>query len=481
MLYAGGMKRANDDDKNRMREMFEAGAILKEVSEVVGLNISAVSKWRIKMNLVPEGYNSSKRRDLAEKARHLYVDLGWSQNRVGRELGIDRVTVRKWAKENNWNQTSREESPNSWARERPDNETLLAVWQDTMQLASNFKTKRGSCIRVAEKLKVSSSTAQRWLTDAGISNDTHSEVVAIRAEIIEMFRHGKLVQDIVEETGTTKVFVSKTLREAGHTVPTLMEERYEEIKDKLPAAWERSKRWNKTTKKLMGSAVRVGKEFGVSASTAQRWLVMAGIIEPRGATFDTEHAVRLFGEGWSIPRIAVELDTSENAVRKWLSSAGHDLHNPHQRRTHEEKIAFRRSVSTGKVASVSGSGRYNYKGVRLDSSYEVRFAESCDRLGLTWRPYNRADDGVCEVEIKGEVARYAPDFFVGQLPIEIKGIFDGLAADKVKTWRQDRGKLAMIMKTELLDFESARNSEDALATLQAACYLDPPTDPAFWD
>lgn len=476
------MRRVSEADKARMKKMFESGATLQEVADEIGISISGVSKWRIKMNLVPTGHVSSKKRDLMKRARHLFVDLGWSRNRIARELGLDQTTVGAWARQEGWEQTFQEESPNPWAHDKPSVEELLLVWNETMEMSSNFTTKRGSSVRVAERLGVSSSTAQRWLAEAGISNDTHSEVVKIREEVIEMFGSGKLTQDIIETTGTTKEFVSKTLREAGHDIPTLMEERYEQIKDQLPAAWERSKRWNKREKRFTGSALRVGREFGVSQSTAQRWLVLAGLAEQRGATFDTDHAVQLFMWGWSIPRIAAEMEINEATLRKWLSSAGYDLRNPHQRRSHEEKLAFRRSVSRGKTASVAGSGRFDYNGVRLDSTYEVRFATELDRLGMKWRAWDRVNDGVIEVDVDGDVVRYAPDFVVGDdMSIEVKGIFDRLAKTKVRAFRDQRGQLAMVMKDELLEFEGARDAADAIAVLRAACYLTPPTDPAYWD
>jgi hypothetical protein len=44
-----------------------------------------------------------------------------------------------------------------------------------------------------------------------------------------------------------------------------------------------------------------------------------------------------------------------------------------------------------------------------------------------------------------------------------------------------RGHLAMIMKQELFEFEAAPTPEEAMMVLEAACYLDPPTDKAYWD
>lgn len=60
-----------------------------------------------------------------------------------------------------------------------------------------------------------------------------------------------------------------------------MEAKFEKIKDELPAAWERSKRQHSRQNRMVGSAKRVGEEFGVSASTASKWLNRLGLKEDR--------------------------------------------------------------------------------------------------------------------------------------------------------------------------------------------------------
>jgi transposase len=265
---------------------------------------------------------------------------------------------------------------------------------------------------------------------------------------------------------------------------------FERVKDELAVVWEKSfqpKTIGRTQGVVMqGSAERVAEHFGWSPSKANKFLKRAGLMQGRPSNkTHGEQAVKLLEEGWSVPRIAAELGVSNDSVRNWLRARGVDLSGtPYTARmSHEEKMAWRRSISAGKTASVAGSGRYSYQGYRMDSSYEVRFATTCDRLGLHWRLYDRAADGVLEWEHEGGmmIVRYAPDFWVSDLPVEVKGIFDATAATKVKAFRQQKGKLAMIMKQELLDLEEARSSHDAWSTLQAACYLDPPTDPAYWD
>jgi transposase len=260
-----------------------------------------------------------------------------------------------------------------------------------------------------------------------------------------------------------------------------MAARYEELRDELPAAWERSKKWHSTQNRMVGSAQRVAQEFGVSTSTAAKWLAEQGLVEKRiDGKAGSKQAVALFGKGSSVPKIAEALGATQDSVRNWLKAAGCDLSDYFARMSHEEKIAWRRSISEGKASSVAGSGRYSYGGARLDSPQEVIFAKTCDRLGMDWQPYDRASMGVCEVLIDDRIVRYAPDFLVGNLPVEVKGIYDGLAADKVRTWREERGPLALVMKEELFEFEAAASAKEARLLLDAACFLDPSPETAFW-
>ena len=269
-------------------------------------------------------------------------------------------------------------------------------------------------------------------------------------------------------------------RKAGRFV---MEARFEEVKDQLPAAWERSKRWHRTQKRDVGSAKRVGEEFGVGMSTAQDWLARLGLVERRIDGKEAgDRALALFKENWSVPRIATELGTTQDSVRSWLKARGCDLSNHMERWNHDEWIAWRRRISEGKATAVAGVGRYRYKGFRLDSRQEVKFVKNCDRLGLNWLLYDRADMGVCEVTFEdGMIGRYAPDIVVEGIPVEVKGIYDKTAATKVRTWRQVMGDLALVMKQELFEFEAAADAGEALEILRGACYLDPDPEQAFWE
>lgn len=309
---------------------------------------------------------------------------------------------------------------------------------------------------------------RRMYVDEGSTDELIAEAlpVTVKAETIRVFR--------IKRLG----IASDRRRKVGRFT---MDARYEEIKDELPAAWERSKRWHSTQKRVVGSAARVGEEFGVSATTAKKWLARQGLGETRvDGKAASQRAIELFDDRWSVPRIAKEVGATQESVRNWLNAAGRDLSGYVKRMTHEEKIAWRRSISQGKARSVAGSGRYSYGGARLDSPQEVTLVQNCDRLGLGWCPYDRAVLGVCEVPIDGEIVRYAPDLVVEGLPVEVKGIYDLVAAVKVRTWRQHRGPLALIMKDELFEFEAARSAEEAQQLLEATCFLDPEPEAALW-
>lgn len=265
----------------------------------------------------------------------------------------------------------------------------------------------------------------------------------------------------------------------------VMEARFEEVKDQLPAAWERSKQWHTTQKRMVGSAERVGQEFGVSMVTARKWLDRLGLVETRIDGKEAgDRAFELFdsGNGLSVPLIAKELGATQDSVRNWLNARGCDLSNHTKRMNHDEWIAWRRRISEGKAASVAGSGRYSYEGFRLDSPQEVVFVKNCDRLGLQWLLYDRAEMGVCEVPLDDEMTgRYAPDIVVEGILVEVKGIYDQTAARKVRTWRAVMGDLALIMGEELFAFEAAPDAATALVILKGACYLDPDPEQAFWE
>jgi hypothetical protein len=324
-------------------------------------------------------------------------------------------------------------------------------------------------MRYASVLDPHAADISRMYVDEGLTDERIADLlpVSVGAETIRAFR--------IKRLGIP----TNRQRKVGRFT---MAARYEEVKDELPAAWERSKKWHPTQKRMVGSAERVGQEFGISPTTAKKWLANQNLGEKRiDGKVASEEAVALFGERWSVPRIAKKIGATQDSVRNWLNAAGCDLSDHFARMSHEEKIAWRRSISEAKATSVAGSGRYSYGGARLDSPQEVTFVKTCDRLGLTWQPYDRALMGVCEVLIDGDVVHYAPDLLVDGLPVEVKGVYNSVAAAKVRTWREKRGSLALIMKDQLFAFEASASANEAKLLLDAVCYLDPEPETAYWE
>jgi len=265
-----------------------------------------------------------------------------------------------------------------------------------------------------------------------------------------------------------------------------MEARYEEIKDQLPAAWERSKRLHKVQNRMVGSAERVGQEFGVSMATAQKWLARQGLVEKRidGKTASRQ-AFALFNEGWSVPRIAAHLGANEYSVRDWLNAQGCDLSNHMARMSHEEKLAWRGSISDAKALDEDTTRCYPYGEHMLGSKYEVIAATQFDRIGLPWRPYSRLEDGVLDYEkVDGHVSRYAPDLVVmfngTDVNVEIKGLYAALDQLKVRSWREQKGRLSLMLRSDILELEHAATAQEAFDSVRACIYNDPEPKSVEW-
>jgi hypothetical protein len=353
--------------------------------------------------------------------------------------------------------------------------------------------------RIADALPVDvdGQMVLRWRTKNGVEKGRTKFVSVLDPfadDIRRMYLEEKLTDEVIAERLPVEItgnsVTSYRVRKLGIATDRdrrvgrfVMEARFEEVKDQLPAAWERSKRWHRTQKREVRSAKRVGEEFGVSASTARDWLGRLGLVERRIDGKEAgDRALALFNENWSVPRIAAELGATQDSVRNWLKARECDLSNHTKRMSHEEWIAWRRRVSEGKAAAIAGSGRYRYGAFKLDSPQEVVFVKNCDRLGLQWLLYDRAEMGVCEVTLDDEMTgRYAPDIVVEGIPVEVKGIYDKTAATKVRTWREVMGDLALIMKEELFAFEAAADAAEAMVILKGACYLDPEPEQAFWE
>lgn len=263
-------------------------------------------------------------------------------------------------------------------------------------------------------------------------------------------------------------------------------DRYDQIKDELPEVWEKSKQWHQKQNRMVPSSERVAERYGVSFSTAQRWLRRAGLLTDRPSIKrEGQRAKELFDQGWSVPRIAAELGQKDDSVRNWLNAQGCDLSNHVARMSHEEKLAWRGSISDAKAQDEDTTRRHPYGEHMLGSKYEVIAATQFDRVGLPWRPYSRLQDGVLDYEkTDGHVSRYAPDLVVtfngADINIEIKGLYATLDQLKVRRWREEKGRLSLMLRPDILELEHASTAQEAFDSVRACLYNDPEPKVAEW-
>jgi len=169
-----------------------------------------------------------------------------------------------------------------------------------------------------------------------------------------------------------------------------MKDRYEDVKDELPQAWESSKQFHPVYKRQVGSAERVGEHYGVSGSTAYGWLVRAGVIPPRPSyDRDAPTALELFEGGHSVPRIAEDMCLPQETIRGWLKAKRHQsdrtapfLSHVPRREAGLARIHLRRQGPRPRTPPAD----IPYGEHMLGSKYEVIAATQFDRVGLPWRP-----------------------------------------------------------------------------------------------
>lgn len=251
---------------------------------------------------------------------------------------------------------------------------------------------------------------------------------------------------------------------------------YEKVKDELPAAWERSKRWHKRQKRMVGSAARVGEEFGVSQVTANKWLKRHGLVESRSghSSEAKDNVLRLFNEGASVPKVAEQTGVPQSTAAAWITESGVDLSAEHytKRMSHEEYIAWKQSIREAKGYRNLQEGRYSYADQPFDSPQEVILAQTCDRLGVEWEKFDRS--GAVEwKDADGELHLYGPDLVVAGIPVEVKGFYGERDHTKVLGWRATRGELSLVDMVTIPQVEAAGSAEYLIALIKANCYYTP--------
>lgn len=120
-----------------------------------------------------------------------------------------------------------------------------------------------------------------------------------------------------------------------------------------------------------------------------------------------------------------------------------------------------------------------YKGSCFDSGWEVNVAKACDRLGLSWKRFDRrkVEDGgeglLSYTRVDGKHSLYGPDLVIEGYTVEVKGVFDLDAEAKVTSWREKRGSLSLLCPAEYEQFIKSESREEALQVLEESLNNSP--------
>ena len=140
-----------------------------------------------------------------------------------------------------------------------------------------------------------------------------------------------------------------------------------------------------------------------------------------------------------------------------------------------EKIAAanRKPKTPEHIANILGARwhgiRPEYQGIRFRSTYEVRFAKVCDRVGIVWEYEPKQFNlGTCS---------YLPDFYLPDLGIfiELKGYFSEEGKQKIALFRKLHPEfpLGVVLKHTLEELEVLQHGctglEDQLGLLTQQC------------
>lgn len=131
-------------------------------------------------------------------------------------------------------------------------------------------------------------------------------------------------------------------------------DRYETIKDELPAVWQASIVETPLVTggvRRRGSAKKVAEHYGVSQGTANKWLRRSGLLPDRPSRKVWGERMRqLYEQGASIAEIADAEDTTTGTVSRYLKAQGVAIIPSEHRRTAEQKAAIRQAISDTKAS-----------------------------------------------------------------------------------------------------------------------------------
>lgn len=482
-------RRLTPEESERLEQMLHDGRPVGEIVAELGCSPATVTARRKKLGITTRTTDVSP--DLLAEARRLYEEEGLAFHAIMKRTGLAHGTLTKHADAERWERKVRAVGRPRYCA--PDN--LLEIWQSLPNKTAEALGKAlgipwGTAYKVmvtndlpGRKTRESSLAAyaeevQRWYTVDGLTDDM------IAAKLRD--EHGLSITENgvwYYRVHTLKID-SDRRRKAGRFSVAYRLSLIPE--DELKHAFEETEQGfaigQNSAIRRTRSTERLAERYGCSMSSMNHELKRRGLLADRfsfagdGATIH-----QLFQAGRSIPSIAKKLGCTQDFVRDCLTKMGADLSNAHARMSPEERRAWRIAIRRGRARSEKTVGRYIHKrtGIKMDSTWEIRFADYCDQYGVEWERFKRTEESLLLVNLGGDLdTYYGPDFSVSyggeRVLVEVKGIYGYVDAIKVTAWRAERGELSLMAGEELSDFFVAATPQEAFDIVKASIGCNPP-------
>jgi len=484
------MEDQQKERRDRIDQMLRDGATVHEVVAAEGCSPGTVTSRRKALGI------TSRRSDvdpgLLAEARRMYEMEGLTFHAIMKRTGIAHATLSKAAKDQGWTRQVSRVKQGQYVP--PDN--LLEIWEglDKKNAAAlgralgiewgvaykivtahdlpGRRTNESALVDYAKQIRIW--YVEEGLTDALIADRlqrehnvtiTENGVYWYRVHTlkIESDRRGRKVGRFSQGYRLSQVGDEQLVKDLDATEQEFLIGRH--------AAGRRTR-----------SVQRLAKQYGCSGSTMHLELKKRGILVNRFSfAQDAARIQDMFQSGDSVPKIADRLGCTQDFVRSVLHRLGIDLSNYQGRMSAEEHRQWRIAIRQGRARSEKEGGRFVHQrsGVRMDSTYEIRFADYCDQYGLEWERFKRTEESLLAVSLGGDLETlYGPDFWVThngeRVLVEVKGIYGADDAIKVASWREERGELALMTQHELSDFFVAKTAQEAFDIIKASVLCFPP-------
>jgi len=482
-------RRLTPEESERLEQLLRDGHSVSEIVAEVRCSPATVTARRKRLGITTRITDVSP--DLLAEARRLYEEEGLAFHAIVKRTGLAHGTLTTHADQESW-----ERRVPAVGRPRyraPDN--LLEIWE---ALPNKTATALGKAlgipwstaykVAVTHKLpgrKTNKSSLgdyadqiRRWYTAEGLTD----EMIAARLRD----EHGLSISEngVWSYRVYTLKLASDRQRKAGRfsvayrlsLIPD------EELKRDFEETAQSFAIGRNSAMRRTKSVERLAERYDCSMSSMNHELKRRGLLADRFSfAGDGVTIFDLFHAGRSVPSTAKKLGCSQDFVRDCLTKMGADLSNAHARMSPEERRAWRISIRRGRAKSDKDMGRYVHKrtGIKMDSTWEIRFADYCDQYGLEWERFKRTEESLLPVNLGGDLDTfYGPDFWVSyggeRILVEVKGIYGYVDSIKVTAWRAERGELSLMTADELSDFFVAATAQEAFDIVKASIGCNPP-------